>query len=81
MSLIKSILYGLKEAKYNPIIIIHSILYAVTVTCLRVLKKLVKLNPKSFRNHICESKCKKENIFLILDAEKGIFLNIETLTR
>ena len=28
---------------------------------------------------ICESKCKKENISLILDPEKGIPLNIETL--
>ena len=55
MSLIKSLLYSLKEAKYNPITIIHSLLYGATVSYLRVLKNLVKLNSKSFRNHISET--------------------------
>ena len=30
---------------------------------------------------ICESKCKKENIALILDTAKGIPLNIEVLAK
>ena len=55
MSLIKSLLYSLKEAKYNPITVIHSLLYGATVSYLRVLKNLVKLNSKSFRNHISET--------------------------
>jgi hypothetical protein len=34
MSLIKSLMYSLKEARFNPIIILHSMLYAATVTYL-----------------------------------------------
>jgi len=73
MSLIKSLLYALKEAKYNPITIIHSILYAATVTYLRVLKNLVKLNPKSFRNHISETYHGK--VVRLDDAAKFITIN------
>lgn len=73
MSLIKSLLYALKEAKYNPITIIHSILYAATVTYLRVLKNLVKLNPKSFRNYVSETyHCK---VVRLDDAAKFITIN------
>ncbi|MBW1694894.1 MAG: hypothetical protein JRJ41_12265 [Deltaproteobacteria bacterium] len=147
MSFVKSFLYNMKEAKYNPITLTHSTLYAATVTYLRILKNLVKIDSKWFRNHIsetyhskvvrlddaakfitinknielrnlehvipykhaieiisfwnngkekkrckiipescfgcgiCESKCKKVNISLILDTEKGIPLNIEELAK
>ena len=55
MSLIKSLRYSLKEAKYNLITVIHSLFYGATVSYLRVLKNLVKLNSKSIRNHISET--------------------------
>ena len=43
-------------------------------------KKVGNVIPeRCFGCGICESKCKKENISLILDPEKGIPLNIETL--
>ncbi len=55
MSLLKSFFYSLKEARFNPVIIIHSSLYAATVTYLRVLKHLVKIDSESFRRHISET--------------------------
>jgi hypothetical protein len=73
MSLLNSLLYALKEAKYNPITIIHGALYAATVTYLRVLKKLVKLNSKSFRNHISETYHSK--VVRLDDAAKLITFN------
>jgi ferredoxin len=55
MSLIRSFLYFIKEARYNPITLIHGLLYSATVTYLRVLKNLVKINSTWFRNHVIES--------------------------
>jgi hypothetical protein len=59
MPLIKSFIYNIKEAKYNPITLTHSLLYTARVTYLRVLKNLLKFNSKSFRGHITEI-CKGE---------------------
>jgi len=73
MSLIKSLFYSAKEARYNPIIITHSLLYAATVTYLRVLKNLVKLNSKSFRNHISETYHGK--VVRLDDASRFITIN------
>ena len=73
MSLIKSLAYNMKEAKYNPITVIHSTLYAATVTYLRVLKNLLKLNSKSFRNHISETYHSK--VVRLDDATKFITIN------
>ncbi|MDI6686836.1 MAG: 4Fe-4S dicluster domain-containing protein [Desulfobacterales bacterium] len=73
MSLLKSLLYALKEAEYNPVTIIHSTLYAATVTYLKVLKKLVDLNHKSFRNHVCETYHGK--VVRLNDAVKFITIN------
>ncbi len=55
MSLIKSFLYFIKEARYNPITLIHGLLYSATVTYLRVLKNLVKINSTWFRNYVSET--------------------------
>jgi len=52
MSLIKSFLYNIKEAKYNPITLTHNMFYIPTVSYLRVLKYLVKFNSKRFRNYV-----------------------------
>lgn len=73
MSVIRSILYSLKEARCNPVIVIHSMLYAATVTYLRVLKNLVKTGSKSFRNHISETYHSK--VVRLDDAGKFITIN------
>ena len=73
MSLIKSLVYNMKEAKYNPITVIHGTLYAATVTYFRVLKNLLKLNSKSFRNHISETYHSK--VVRLDDASRFITIN------
>lgn len=73
MSLIKSFLYNMKEAKYNPITLTHSTLYAATVTYLRVLKNILKINSKWFRNHINETYHSK--VVRLDDATKFITIN------
>jgi ferredoxin len=44
------------------------------------MKKYHIVAEKCFGCGICESKCKKKNISLIRDPEKGIPLNIEILS-
>jgi len=44
-------------------------------------KKYIIIPEKCFGCGICENKCKKENISLMLDAEKGIPLDIEELSK
>jgi len=73
MPFIKSFLYNMKEAKYNPITLTHSMLYAATVTYLRVLKNLLKINSKWFRNHISETYHSK--VVRLDDASKFININ------
>lgn len=63
----------MKEAKYNPITLTHSLLYTATVTYLRVLKNLLKLNSKSFRNHISETYHSK--VVRLDDASRFITIN------
>ncbi|MGD8538275.1 MAG: 4Fe-4S dicluster domain-containing protein [Candidatus Aminicenantes bacterium] len=73
MSLIKSILYTIKEAKYNPLTFAHFISYAATVSYLRVLKFFLKFNSKWFRNHISETYHSK--VVRLDDATKFITIN------
>jgi len=73
MSFIRSFLYNMKEAKYNPITLTHSTLYAATVTYLRVLKNLLKINSKWFRNHISETYHSK--VVRLDDASRFITIN------
>jgi len=73
MALIQSFLYYMKEVKYNPITLMHSILYAATVTYLRVLKNLVKINSKWFCNHIGETYHSK--VIRLDDASRFITTN------
>jgi len=55
MSLFTSLIYGLKEARFNPAIVLHSALYAATVSYLRVLKNIAKIDSKTIRTHIRET--------------------------
>ncbi len=55
MPLLRSLAYGLKEARFNPLTVMHSLCYAATVTYLRVLKHLAQAGPESVRAHIAET--------------------------
>jgi ferredoxin len=52
MPLIKSFFYNMKEAGFNPITLTHGMAYAATVTYLRVLKNLLKINSGAFRDYV-----------------------------
>ena len=73
MSLIKSFFYNIKEAKYNPLTLIHNLSYIATVSYLRVLKYLVKINSKRIRNHVSETYHSK--VVRLDDATKIITIN------
>ena len=73
MPFIKSFLLNMKEAKFNPITLIHNMSYVPTVTYLRVLKYLVKIKSKWFRNHISETYHSK--VVRLEDANKFITIN------
>lgn len=73
MPFIKSFLYNMKEAKYNPITLTHGMLYVATVTYLRVLKNLLKINSKWFRNYISETYHSK--VVRLDDASRLITIN------
>ena len=73
MPLIGSLMYNMKEAKYNPIKIFHSMLYGATVTYLRVLKNLLRFGNPSFREHIEETYHSK--VVRLDDATKFITIN------
>lgn len=73
MSLIRSLVYSLKEARFNPVTILHSSLYAATVTYLRILKTLVRIGPQRFRNHIGETYHSK--VVRLNDAGRVITIN------
>ena len=47
----------------------------------KIRKKINVKTEQCFGCGICETKCKKENISLILDPEKGIPLDIEILAQ
>jgi ferredoxin len=74
MPLLKSFIYSLKEARFNPVTIIHSSVYAATATYLKALKYLVgAVNSKTFRTHISETYHGK--VLRLADAEKIITIN------
>lgn len=73
MSLISSFIYSLKEARFNPVTIIHSSLYAATVTYLRALKYLVRLDSKAFRSYLSETYHGK--VLRLDDARRIITIN------
>lgn len=74
MPLLKSFIYSLKEARFNPVTIIHSSLYAATATYLKTLNYLVGVvNSKTFRTHISETYHGK--VLRLADAEKIITIN------
>lgn len=75
MSLIRSFFYSLKEARFNPVTIIHSTFYAATVTYLRVLKNIAKIPSKSLRNYISDTYHGK--VLLLDDARRIITVNKE----
>ena len=69
----KSLIYSLKEARYNPITILHASAYAATVTYLRVLKNLARLNSPALRTAIGETYHSK--VLRLEDAGKIITIN------
>lgn len=73
MSLFKSLAYGLREARFNPLTIFHSALYAATVTYLRVLKIIVTVGSQRLRNHISETYHSK--VVRLNDAKRIIAIN------
>lgn len=79
MALMRSLLYNAKEARYNPIKLIHSSMYAATVTYLRVLKNLLKLDSPRFRNHIAETYHSK--VVRLEDASRFITINRDVEVR
>lgn len=73
MSALKSLLYGLKEARFNPLTLLHSALYAATVTYLKVLKVIVTIGPRGFRRHLGETYHGK--VLRLDDARRLITVN------
>jgi ferredoxin len=73
MSLFKSLIYGLREARFNPLTILHSALYAATVSYLRILKVIVAIGPQRFRSHLGETYHSK--VVRLDDARKLITIN------
>lgn len=55
MSTAKSFFYFLKEARYNPLKILHGLSYAATASYIRVLGALFAVGPKKLRNHVQET--------------------------
>jgi Pyruvate/2-oxoacid:ferredoxin oxidoreductase delta subunit len=52
VSTAKSFFYFIKEARYNPLKILHGLSYAATVTYLRVLGLVLAVGGKKARNHV-----------------------------
>lgn len=73
MSLLKSFAYSLKEARFNPLAIIHSLCYGATVTYLRVLKHIARIGPPSVRSLISETYHGK--VVRLDDASRFITIN------
>jgi ferredoxin len=75
MSWFKSLAYSLKESRYNPITGLHASAYAATVTYLRLLKNLARLNSPVLRATISESYHSK--VLRLEDARKIITINAD----
>jgi ferredoxin len=69
----RSILYNIKEAKYNPLTLIHNLFYMATVTYLRALRYLLKIDSKRIRSHVSETYHGK--VVRLEDASKFITIN------
>ena len=55
MSVMRSLLSGLREVRFNPFKILHALCYGATVTYLRVLKQIAKIDAPAVRNLICDT--------------------------
>src|SRR5512133_1161469 len=73
MSWFKSIAYSLKEARFNPVTILHASCYAATVTYLRILKNLARLKSPELRTYISETYHSK--VVRLEDAARIITIN------
>lgn len=73
MSWLKSLAYSLKESRYNPVTLLHASCYAATVTYLRVLKNLARLNSPTLRTSISENYHSK--VLRLEDAGRIIAIN------
>ncbi len=70
---VRSFFEYMKEAKFNPIIILHGLVYSRTVTYLRALNILESLNIKWLRRHLEETYHAK--VIRFDDAKKIITVN------
>lgn len=73
MPLLKSFLYNIKEAKFNPLRLAHNMFYIATVSYLRVLKYILKIKSKRIRNYMSETYHGK--VMRLDDATKIITIN------
>lgn len=73
MPLLKSLIYSLKESRCNPLIAIHSMFYAATVTYLKVLKQIARIDSTFLRRQISETYHSK--VLRLDDAKKIITIN------
>lgn len=73
MALLESLVYSLKEAKFNPLTIVHALLYGATGTYLRVLKRIVEMGPQSARRLLAETYHAK--VVRLDDASRLITVN------
>jgi ferredoxin len=75
MSNIKSFFFNLKEARYNPLTVLHGLFYAQTPTYLWVLRHLIKIGPPWLRKHFEETYHAK--VVTLDDAKKFITVDKE----
>jgi formate hydrogenlyase subunit 6/NADH:ubiquinone oxidoreductase subunit I len=73
MAVLKSFIYSLKAARCSPVTVVHGLLYAATVTYLRVLRFLVRSGSQSFLDHLVETYHGK--VLRLEDARKIITVN------
>jgi len=73
MRYIISLLYTLKESKYNPFALIHSLFYAATVTYLRIAKQFLRIKSSFIRNRVTDSFHGK--VLPLKNASKFITIN------
>jgi ferredoxin len=73
MSLLRSLAYSLREARFNPVTVLHSLLYAPTATYLKVLSSIARWSPAALRTTISETYHGK--VVRLADARKIITVN------
>lgn len=73
MALFKSLAYSFREARFNPVTVVHSLLYAATITYLKVLSLIVRSSSGPMRDYLSESYHGK--VVRLADAGKIVTIN------